>query len=78
VQHRARLRLATTHALDEAVHVAEWVWRAAGTDAIVTGSAFDRRFRDLHTVSQQIQARIANFQMVGQILLGQEPAGTVY
>ncbi len=78
VAQRARLRLAVTHALDEATHVALWVWRAAGTDAIRTGSPFDRRLRDLLTVSQQIQARIANFEVVGKLLLGQEVAGPVY
>ena len=42
-------------------------------DAIFPGSPFERRFRDMHTLSQQIQARGAHFESVGQILLGVPP-----
>ncbi|MEO8714952.1 MAG: acyl-CoA dehydrogenase family protein [Acetobacteraceae bacterium] len=73
VPDRARLRLAATHAIQCAVEAADWTYRAAGTDAIVAGSAFERRFRDIHTVSQQIQARMANFEAVGRIMMGIEP-----
>lgn len=73
VPDRARLRLAATHAIGCAADTADWVYRAAGTDAIVTGTAFERRFRDIHTVSQQIQARTANFEAVGRILFGMMP-----
>ena len=48
-------------------------YKAAGVDAIFPGSPFERRFRDIHTFSQQIQARSAHFQQVGQILLGVPP-----
>jgi indole-3-acetate monooxygenase len=74
VPSRARVRLAATHAIDTAAQTADSVFRAAGTDAIFAGSAFERRFRDIHTISQQTQARLANFEAVGQILLGGEPA----
>src|SRR5665213_1028698 len=47
--------------------------RLAGADAIFPGSPFERRFRDIHTLSQQIQARVAHFEAVGQILLGVPP-----
>ncbi|MBT6314823.1 MAG: acyl-CoA dehydrogenase, partial [Alphaproteobacteria bacterium] len=40
---------------------------------IFPGSPFERRFRDIHTLSQQIQARAAHFQAVGQVLLGEAP-----
>ena len=49
------------------------VYDAAGATAIFTSSAFERRFRDLHTVTQQIQGRKANFQAVGSFLMGNEP-----
>jgi hypothetical protein len=47
--------------------------KGAGIDAIFPGSPFERRFRDMHTLSQQIQARGAHFESVGQILLGVPP-----
>jgi hypothetical protein len=48
-------------------------------DAIFLGrSAFERRFRDIHTLSQQIQSRDAHFEAVGRVLLGIEPEGAFY
>ncbi len=74
---RARVRLAAIHALQTAAEVGDYAYKAAGTDAIFIGSEFERRFRDLHTVSQQIQARLANFEPVGQVLLGRKPDGPI-
>ena len=49
---------------------------AAGSSAVFTSSAFDRRFRDMHTVTQQLQGRQAHFETVGRYLLGLEPDPT--
>jgi alkylation response protein AidB-like acyl-CoA dehydrogenase len=76
VPARARVRLACAHAIHTAEAVADHAYKAAGTDAIFLGTAFERRFRDMHTLSQQIQSRSAHFETVGQILLGIEPKGT--
>jgi alkylation response protein AidB-like acyl-CoA dehydrogenase len=73
VGERARARLAGSHAVSSAVAVADWTYKAAGVDAIFRGSPFERRFRDIHTVSQQIQSRDAHYETVGQILLGNPP-----
>ncbi len=70
---RARLRLACTNAIHGAIEVADLTYKAAGVDAIFPGSPFERRFRDMHTLSQQIQSRGAHFEAVGHILLGGEP-----
>jgi len=71
---RGRVRLAGTHAISSAVAVADFTYKAAGVDAIFPGSPFVRRFRDIHTVSQQIQSRDVHFETCGQILLGNPPA----
>jgi alkylation response protein AidB-like acyl-CoA dehydrogenase len=76
VPARARVRLACAFAIQTAEAVADYTYKAAGTDAIFLGTAFERRFRDIHTLSQQIQSRAAHFESVGQILLGIEPPGT--
>jgi indole-3-acetate monooxygenase len=76
VPSRARVRLACAFAIQTAEAVADYAYKAAGTDAIFLGTAFERRFRDIHTLSQQIQSRTAHFESVGQILLGIEPSGT--
>jgi indole-3-acetate monooxygenase len=73
VPARARLRLASVHAIETAIQVADAAYRGAGTDAIFAGSAFERRFRDIHTLSQQTQARLANFEAVGAVMLGAAP-----
>jgi alkylation response protein AidB-like acyl-CoA dehydrogenase len=73
VADRARVRLACTNAIHGATEVADFAYKAAGVDAIFPGSPFERRFRDMHTLSQQIQARSAHFESVGQILLGVPP-----
>ena len=73
VADRARVRLACTNAIQGAAEVADFAYKGAGVDAIFPGSPFERRFRDMHTLSQQIQARGAHFESVGQILLGVPP-----
>ena len=59
----------------EAEAVADYTYKAAGVDAIFLGTPFERRFRDIHTLSQQIQSRTAHFEVVGQIMLGIQPPG---
>jgi len=73
VADRARVRLACTNAIHGAAEVVDFAYKAAGVDAIFPGSPFERRFRDMHTLSQQIQARTAHFEQVGQVLLGVPP-----
>lgn len=75
---RARVRLACAHAIAVSERVADHCYKAAGTSAIFLGTAFERRFRDIHTVSQQIQSRTAHFEAVGQILLDVEQPGIFY
>src|SRR5436190_8142129 len=73
VTDRARVRLACTNAIQGAAEVTDFAYKGAGVDAIFPGSPFERRFRDMHTLSPQIQARGAHFESVGQILLGVLP-----
>jgi alkylation response protein AidB-like acyl-CoA dehydrogenase len=73
---RARLRLGCTQAIHVAEETTNWAYKAAGTSAIFVGSSFERRFRDMHTLSQQIQSREAHFETVGRILLNGDPDGS--
>ena len=74
VPDRAMARLACSHAIVTAAEVADWVYKAVGVDGIFPGSPFERRFRDIHTLTQQIQSRDSHFEAVGQVLLGVPPA----
>jgi alkylation response protein AidB-like acyl-CoA dehydrogenase len=73
---RVKVRLACTQAIHQAEKTADWVYKAAGTSAIFLGTPFERRFRDIHTLSQQIQSREAHFENVGRILFNGDPDGT--
>ena len=67
---RAQIRLATTYAINEATSVMEQIYRLAGSTAIFDNAPFERRFRDIHAVSQQVQGRHTNFETVGRYMLG--------
>lgn len=75
-RQRARVRLGCSHAIQSAIEVADRVYKVAGTSAIFLGTPFERRFRDMHTLSQQIQSRDAHFQAVGRVLFNGDPDGT--
>jgi alkylation response protein AidB-like acyl-CoA dehydrogenase len=79
IPERGRVRLVCANAIHGAIEVADWVYKAAGVSAIFPGDAnpFERRFRDIHTLSQQIQSRTRLFEAVGQILVGDEPEGVM-
>jgi len=74
VADRARVRLSASNAIQGSIEVADWIYKRAGVDAIFRGGPFQRRFRDIHTLSQQIQSRDAQFEAVGQVMLGRPPA----
>ena len=73
VEQRMSIRLAATFAIHQAQEVADTVYHAAGATAVFQSGAFERRFRDIHTVTQQLQGRQLHFETVGQYLLGLEP-----
>ncbi len=76
LEQRVRIRLASTYAIHQAKEVADVAHHAAGATSIFTASPFDRRFRDIHAVTQQMQGRQAHFETVGQFLLGLDPDTT--
>ena len=72
---RVRVRLGCAHAISSAIEVADFVYRAAGTSAIFPGTPFERRFRDINTLSPQIQCRDAHFGAVGRVMFNGDPDG---
>jgi alkylation response protein AidB-like acyl-CoA dehydrogenase len=74
----ARIRLASTWAIQQAREVVTTLYHAAGATAIFDDNPFERRFRDMHTAAQQAQGRPAHFETVGRILLGLEPDATMF
>ena len=70
VEQRMTIRLATTHAIRQARQVGNFAYEAAGTTAIFADNPFERRFRDLNSVAQQLQGRRSHFETVGKFLMG--------
>ena len=69
------IRLVTTYAINQAKEVMQTAWQYAGATAIFDAQPFERRFRDMHAVTQQVQGRWTHFETVGQHLLGLTPSG---
>jgi hypothetical protein len=63
-------RIVTCYAIQQAREVMNFVYHAAGATAIFESNPFERRFRDLHTVTQQGQGQYSNFESLGQTLMG--------
>jgi len=70
LQERAALRLASVYAIHQSKDVVDAAYQMAGGSAIFENQAFERRMRDIHAVTQQVQAQLVNFEVVGQVLLG--------
>lgn len=72
-EHKVSIRLATTFAIHQSKQVADFAWTEAGATAIFEDQPFERRFRDIHAVTQQVQGRRTHFETVGQHLMGLDP-----
>jgi alkylation response protein AidB-like acyl-CoA dehydrogenase len=70
---RLAIRQASTYAIHQAKEVVDVAYHEAGATAIFDANPFERRFRDVNTVTQQVQGRRAHFETIGQYLLGGEP-----
>jgi alkylation response protein AidB-like acyl-CoA dehydrogenase len=78
LDQRVRIRMAATHAITEATAAVDFAYHTAGATAIFEANGFERRFRDAHTVAQQLQGRQTHFETVGRVLLGLEPDTTAF
>jgi alkylation response protein AidB-like acyl-CoA dehydrogenase len=73
MDQRMTIRIAATHAIEQATQLVEACYRSAGTTAIFEANPFERRFRDAYTISQHLQGRAMHFETVGKHILGLEP-----
>ena len=70
VAQRMTVRMAATHAIHKAREAVDFAYNAAGATAIFEGHPLERRFRDIHTVTQQLQGQLRHFETVGAWMLG--------
>jgi alkylation response protein AidB-like acyl-CoA dehydrogenase len=72
VDQRITIRMAATHAIVKAREAVDFAYHAAGATGIFENHPLERRFRDMHAVTQQLQGRMSHFETVGAWMLGAE------
>jgi len=72
IDERMAIRLNSTYCIHTAMDVIDILYQAAGATAIFNENPFERPWRDVHSVSQQIQGRQAHFETVGAYMMGLE------
>src|SRR5882757_8595413 len=68
-QHRIALRIATTWTIHQSAAVVDTAYHMAGATAVFAANKFERRFRDMHAIAQQIQARDTHYEDAGKAIL---------
>jgi alkylation response protein AidB-like acyl-CoA dehydrogenase len=68
-EHRIALRLAATWTIHQAASVVNSAYHMAGATAVFRANRFERRFRDMHAIAQQVQARDTHYEDVGKAIL---------
>jgi alkylation response protein AidB-like acyl-CoA dehydrogenase len=76
-EHRAALRLASTWTIHQAASVVDAAYHMAGATAVFHANKFERRFRDMHAIAQQIQARDTHYEDVGKAILATDPSASL-
>jgi alkylation response protein AidB-like acyl-CoA dehydrogenase len=77
-EHRAALRLASTWTIHQAASVVDAAYHMAGATAVFSANKFERRFRDMHAIAQQIQARDTHYEDVGKMILTADPGTSTH
>jgi alkylation response protein AidB-like acyl-CoA dehydrogenase len=72
-ERRAALRLASTWTIHQSAAVVDAAYHMAGATAVFKANRFERRFRDMHAIAQQIQARDTHYEDVGRSILTSSP-----
>jgi len=75
-QHRIALRIAATWTIHQSAAVVDTAYHMAGATAVFSANKFERRFRDMHAIAQQIQARDTHYEDVGKMILAADPGAT--
>jgi alkylation response protein AidB-like acyl-CoA dehydrogenase len=68
-QHRVALRITATWTIHQSASVVDTAYHMAGATAVFAANQFERRFRDMHAIAQQIQARDTHYEDAGKAIL---------
>lgn len=69
-EHRRSLRLAATHAAQEAARAVDLAYTAAGGAAVYDDCALSRVFRDVHVATQHAMVAPRTLELAGRLRLG--------
>ena len=75
IDERVQLRLAATHATRMSADVVDIAYNLLGSTAIFDSHPIQRRFQDVHVMTQQGQGRMSHYDDVGKFYLGIEVEG---
>ena len=75
LQQRINLRVAATHAIRTAAQVVDAAYTLCGAGAIYQSNSIQRRFQDMHVITQHVQGHYVHYETAGQYFLGLEPQG---
>lgn len=67
---RIMLRMAGTHTIRQAAEVVDLAYNVCGTDGIFQDREIQRRFQDIHVITQHLQGRTAVYEYLGRHFLG--------
>ena len=73
---RIAVRLASTHGIRMAAEVIDICYNLSGSSAIFGSNPIQRRFRDIHVITQQVQGQMYHYDTAGQFFLGLQPQGS--
>ena len=73
VEARARVRLATWHAVTSSIQAVDLVYLTGGASSLYATSPIERAFRDVHAISQHIGVHPRILETAGRVLFGLEP-----
>ena len=71
-EQRSQLRLVGTHVIRECADVVDLAYKIAGSTAIYQDQPLQRRFQDMHVITQHVQARESNFALLGRYAISGE------
>lgn len=67
--HRVAIRIAATWTIHQSASVVDTAYHMAGATAVFAANPFERRFRDIHAIAQQLQARDTHYEDAGRAIL---------
>ncbi len=75
IDQRIQLRVAATHAIRMSAQVVDTAYTLCGAGAIFQSNPVQRRFQDIHVITQHTQGHHVHYETAGQFLFGMEPQG---